>query len=146
MAGQARSSAIFKGKSCWEGHGLKQWTSCGHAALFEGGLHSLRRGENFQHGCSLEEDGRDKCVWGLSTMTFDTHPNPKRSEVSQEFLQDPRSQPLKSFPQSLVPLGDAKMEVLSIGSVCCSISKVGRFPRLQIFPQEQYRMRTGPLY
>lgn len=26
------------------------------------------------------------------------------------------------------------------------VPKVGRFPRLQIFPQEQYRMRTGPLY
>lgn len=85
-------------------------------------------------------------MWGPNTATFDIHPNPKRAEVSQKFLKDLQSQPLKSCPQSLVPLGDAETEVMSIGSVCCSIYKVGRFPRLQIFPQEPYRMRTGLLY
>lgn len=101
-----------KGKSCWEGHGLNEWTSHRHTALFEGGLHSLCRGENFQLGQNLEEAGRDMCVWGSGTVTFDTHSNPKTSEVSQEPLKDPRLQSLKSFPRSLVPLGDAKNESL----------------------------------
>lgn len=79
-AGQALS---LEGKSCWEGHGLKDGLCAGrHAALFEGGSHSLSRDENFQHGCNLEEVVRDMCVWGLSTMIFDAHPNPQRSEVS----------------------------------------------------------------